>query len=191
MSLLRSTFRSDSATRRTANKCSSYTKKICYTSPMKILAIDPGYERLGIAILEKLPKVKERVLYSDCFKTSSKLTFKERLLLIGQEVERVIKKYEPEILSIETLYFTNNQKTAMNVAEARGVIIYEAMRHGLSLAEYTPLQIKIAVTGHGRSDKQQVISMIGRLVVIEKEIKHDDEYDAIAIGLTYCATAKF
>src|SRR5579864_7945969 len=163
---------------------------------MKILAIDPGYERLGIAVLEKVPKSKpfdktqgrEKVLYSDCFKTSSKIPFKERLLLIGQEVERIIKEYKPEVLSIETLYFTNNQKTAMQVSEARGVVIYEAARSGLQISEHTPLQIKIAVTGHGRSDKDQVISMIGRLVIIEKKIRHDDEYDAIAIGLTYLAT---
>jgi len=155
---------------------------------MKILSIDPGYERLGIAILEKNGGEKETLLYSDCFKTSSKNTFEKRLVQIGQEVKRLIEEYEPVALAIENLFFENNQKTAMHVAETRGVLMYEAVSHGLTLHEFTPLQIKAAVTGSGRADKRAVISMIERLVVIDKEIKHDDEYDAIACGLTFFAT---
>ena len=155
---------------------------------MIIISIDPGYERLGIAILEKNGGGKEKLLYSDCFKTSPKDPFEERLVLIGKEVKKLIEEYKPEALAIENLFFENNQKTAMHVAETRGVLMYEAVSHGLTLHEFTPLQIKAAVTGSGRADKKQVISMIGRLVVIEKEIKHDDEYDAIACGLTFFAT---
>ena len=156
---------------------------------MIILGIDPGYERLGIALLEKNKgDKKEKVLYSDCFKTSAKLSFAERLVFLGQEIEQLIKKYNPEILSIETLFFTNNQKTAMNVAEVRGTLIYIAKKSGLVIKEFTPQQVKVAVSGYGKGDKKHVADMVCKLVVIEKEIKHDDEYDAIAIALTAFAT---
>ncbi len=152
---------------------------------MIILGIDPGYERLGIAVLSKKQgDRKEKVVYSDCFKTSAKIPFPERLLLIGKEVERIINIYSPECLSIETLFFTNNQKTAMMVAEVRGVLLYEAMKKGMSVGEYTPLQVKSAVSGYGKGDKRQVTDMVRKLVLIEREIKHDDEFDAIAIALT-------
>ena len=98
---------------------------------MKLLAIDPGYERVGIAILEKEKGGTEFLVYSDCFKTSAKIPFHERITLIGIEVERVIKKYKPTALAIEKLYLTTNQKTAMQVAEARGVIIYSSSKLGL------------------------------------------------------------
>ena len=156
---------------------------------MRILAIDPGYERVGIAIIEKNPgERKETLLYSDCFKTSAKLAFVTRLTHIGQELERLIDEYQPQALAIETLFFSNNQKTAMRVSEARGVMIYTMASRSLPVHEYTPLQIKIAVTGHGKSDKKQVIAMTPRLIDIKKEIAHDDEYDAIAIGLTCIAS---
>lgn len=152
---------------------------------MIILGIDPGYERLGIAVLEKNQgDKKEKVLYSDCFKTSAKLPFVERLLLLGKEVEKLIKQYSPEVFAIESLFFTNNQKTAMMVAEVRGALLYQAMCAGIAILEFTPLQIKMAAAGYGQADKKQVTDMVKKLVVIEKEIKHDDEYDAIAIALT-------
>ena len=157
---------------------------------MKIISIDPGYERVGIAIVEKNGSDKEKLIYSDCFQTSSKSPITERFLLIGKEVERVIKKYEPEAMAIETLFFNSNQKTAMKVSEARGIIIYQALANELEVFEYTPLQIKIAITGYGRGDKKQVIAMLPHLIKIEKIIKYDDEYDAIAIGLTHLACCK-
>jgi crossover junction endodeoxyribonuclease RuvC len=127
---------------------------------MRILGIDPGYERLGVAVLEKNKgDKKEKVIFSECFKTSSKLDFSERLLLIGDEVNKIIKKYKPEILSIETLFLTTNQKTVMHVAEARGVILYEAIKNDLKIFEASPLQIKMATTGYGKADKNQVIKM--------------------------------
>lgn len=156
---------------------------------MRILSIDPGFERLGIAIIERPsgPGAKDILLYSDCFKTSAKLAFSERLVLIGTEINRIITEYAPTILAIETLFFTNNQKTAMNVSEARGVVMYEAARNGLEILEYTPLQIKMATTGYGKSDKGQIIFMIPKLIRIQKAIQHDDEYDAIAAGITCLA----
>ena len=161
---------------------------------MRILGIDPGFERLGIAILEKGGKPfdsaqgKELVIFSECFKTSAKLEFAQRLKLIGEEVRTVIKKYKPEVLAIETLFFTTNQKTVMRVAEARGVCVYEAKSAGLKIFEASPLQIKIAVTGYGRATKEQMTKMIRMLVEINKNKTSDDELDAIAIALTAFAT---
>lgn len=158
---------------------------------MRIISIDPGYERLGIAIIEKNLKEKEVLLYSDCFKTSSKLPHEKRLGLIGLEIKKIIEEFKPEALALESLFFSSNQKTAITVAEARGVILYEASVHNLPVYEYGPGQIKVAVTGYGKSDKNQIISMIPRLIKINKEIKHDDEYDAIAVGLTCFAIERF
>lgn len=157
---------------------------------MRILAIDPGFERVGIAIVEQKEK-NVSLVFSGCFKTSAKISLHERLYLIGQEVERVIKKYKPEVLAIEKLYFTTNQKTAMGVSESRGVIIYSASCLGLKTFEYTPPQIKVAVTGYGKADKNMVMSMVPKLIKINKSIKSDDELDAIAIGLTCLAHEKF
>lgn len=170
---------------------------------MKILGIDPGYERLGIAVLEKNKgDRKETLVYSNCFKTSAKLSLPERIFLLGQEIESVIKKHSPEKLAIEKLYFENNAKTAMGVSEARGAIIYIAKSHGLEILEYTPLQIKNAVTGYGKATKPQVHTMVSRLINLPEKIKparnathnvaggQDDEIDAIAVAITGFASSK-
>lgn len=162
---------------------------------MRMISIDPGYERVGIAIIEKSPNLEtgfpsERLVYSECFKTSKDLSIPERLFLIGQEVDSLIKKYKAEAMAIETLFFTTNKKTVMGVSEARGVIMYQALLNKIPVFEYTPLQIKIAVTGYGRGDKKQVIDMVHQLIKVEKIIKYDDEYDAIAVGLTHLASVR-
>lgn len=159
---------------------------------MRIISIDPGYERLGVAVLEKEKKNKEVLIFSECFKTSNKLPHNERLALIGSRIREVIKKYKPNALATEKLYFSGNQKTAMLVAEARGVILYAGTSMGLSVFEYTPNQVKIAITGYGRSEKKQIISMVQKLISLPQgvtlgKVKSDDEFDAIAIGLTHFA----
>src|SRR3989344_9408175 len=156
---------------------------------MKILAIDPGFEKLGIAILERVGG-KDVVLHSECFHTSAKLPFPEPLNALGARASAVIKKWKPQALAIETLYFEKNLKTAMRVAEARGVIIYESARAGLSVYEYTPLQVKIAVTGWGRADKKSVMNMVSKLIQLKNKKYSDDELDAVAIGLTHLASAR-
>lgn len=158
---------------------------------MKILGIDPGYERIGIAIIDKNKGEKERLIFSECFKTSAKISFEERILLIGQKIGDTIKEYKPEILAIETLFLNTNQKTVMHVSEARGVIIYEAIKNGLGLFEATPPQIKIATTGYGRADKKDVLKMVRLLIEIDENKKSDDELDAIAIALTAFAHLKY
>lgn len=168
---------------------------------MRILGIDPGFERLGVSILEKPARnafsianaggnkgdKKEKILFSECFKTSAKLEFPERLLSIGKEIKKVIKKFKPEILAIETLFLTTNQKTVMHVAEVRGVVMYEASLAGLKIFEASPPQIKIATTGYGKANKEQVMKMVKVLVNIDNSKKSDDELDAIAIALTASA----
>ena len=159
---------------------------------MKILGIDPGYERLGVAVLEKnLGDKKEKIIFSECYKTSAGLEFSERLLLIGKKIKTIIKDYRPTVLSVETLFLNTNQKTVMQVAGVRGVIIYEASCAGLKIFEASPPQIKIATTGYGASDKRQVMKMVKMLVDIDNSKKSDDEMDAIAIALTAFACLKF
>jgi crossover junction endodeoxyribonuclease RuvC len=159
---------------------------------MRILGIDPGFERLGIAILESASaksygetkkKHEHVVIFSECFKTSSKLEFSERLVLIGNRIEEIIEKFKPEVLAIETLFLNTNQKTVMRVSEARGVVLYEAKKANLEIIELSPLQIKMATTGYGRSDKAQIMKMVKMLVSIDKNVKSDDELDAIAVAL--------
>ena len=152
---------------------------------MRILGIDPGFERLGVAVLEKNKgEAQERVIFSECFKTPASLEFPERLARLGEETRRVIKKYRPDILAIETLFLSVNQKTAMRVAEARGVIIYESASAGLRIFEASPLEIKMAITSYGKADKKQVLKMVKMLVAMDASKKSDDEMDAVAVALT-------
>ena len=155
----------------------------------RILAIDPGFERVGIAIVAKENR-KEILIYSCCFRTSRKDSFAVRIRNVGNEIDRIIKKFKPEALAIETLFFNTNQRTVMNVAEARGVIMYECSQAQMKIFEYSPLQIKIAVTSYGKSTKDQVIMMTRKLIDIGNAVTSDDEIDAIAIGLTCFAHEK-
>lgn len=155
---------------------------------MRILSIDPGYERLGIAILEK-ENSKENLIYSECFKTKSSDKHNVRLGLIQNKITEIIKEFKPKQLAIETLFFSNNQKTALLVSESRGVIIATSTNLGLEVFEYSPQAIKIGVTGYGKSDKNAVIKMIDMIIQPKKEIEHDDEYDAIACGITHLANS--
>lgn len=166
--------------------------KIIPRTEKTIISIDPGYERLGIAILKKDLQGKIHLVHSECFKTLATETFADRLLDIGLYVQKIIQTHKPTSISIESLFLQNNQKTVMKVSETKGVLIYIARSLGLSVFEFTPLQIKSAVTGSGRSDKTSVQKMV---MVQVPEIKNkikilDDEYDAIACGLTYFALEK-
>jgi crossover junction endodeoxyribonuclease RuvC len=155
-------------------------------TPQIILGVDPGVERVGVAIVSK-QEGRDFLVYSDCIRTAATLPLHQRAAHIGSEIARLVAEFSPTILSIEKLYFNTNQKTAMAVAEVRGVIIYEATRHGLVIDEFTPLEIKVAVTGYGRSEKRQVQEMVKKLVHFDKKKAVDDEFDAIAIALTSIA----
>lgn len=156
----------------------------------RIIGIDPGYDRCGFAVVEKDPLGKEKLLFSECFVTKKSLPFLERLKLVGARFEELIGRFEPDIAGIEKLYFENNQKTAMAVSEVRGALLYIATTQDLPLYEYTPLQVKVAVSGHGRSDKKQVAAMVARLLALKTPLRYDDEYDAIALALTASASVR-
>ncbi len=162
---------------------------------MKIIGIDPGYDRLGVAIIEKSAnqtKQKEVVLFSTCITTSPKDSIYERFKQIGDEIARLLETYKPDALAIETLFITKNQKTVMRVSEVRGIIIYLALKAGVPVFEYGPMEIKMAITSDGSSDKSRIIKMIPLLVDLSKISKKalDDEYDAIAVALTHSACAR-
>ena len=159
---------------------------------MRVLAFDPGYERLGVAVLEK-EKGKEKLVFSDCIRTSPKLTFAQRLAELGTAVEKILKNHKPTCVAIENLYFETNAKTAMNVAAVRGMLLYIAAAHGLPVHEYTPLQVKVAITGYGRSDKKAVDFMVRKILgaaALPAGRQVDDEMDAIAVGITCLASIR-
>lgn len=157
---------------------------------MIVLGIDPGYDRLGLAVIEQINQ-KPSLLFSTCLTTDKKQPFSERLLAVGSEIEKIISNWSPDLIAVEKLFFSLNQKTAMAVAETRGVIIYLGAKNNLPIIEYTPPEIKVCVTSYGSANKKQIIEMIPRLITVNKIIKHDDEYDAIAVALTHLAHSSF
>jgi crossover junction endodeoxyribonuclease RuvC len=132
---------------------------------------------------------KTTLIHSECF-TPPKGEVPERLLAVALKVEELIQTYKPSSLAIESLFFNKNQKTAIHVAEARGAITVAAMRNGVSVHEYSPQAVKIAVTGSGNAAKDGVIRMVERLVTLPKQKRLDDEYDAIALGIAHTSTLR-
>lgn len=157
---------------------------------MKVLGIDPGYGRCGVAVVEKLGGGKEMLLYSACIETSASVEFPERLVQVTGECARLIERFAPEHIALEKLFFQKNQKTAMHVAEVRGALLQLAAERGIPVAEYTPGEVKSAAAGNGAADKKSVIKMLHVLLKIDRTIKHDDEYDAIAIAITHLARSR-
>ena len=153
---------------------------------MRILAIDPGYDHVGIAIMEGSAS-KPELVHSECLVTNRADSREKRLAEIADRIKKIIKIYKPERVAIETLFFGVNQKTGLGVAESRGAIMAEAGRAHIAVHEFNPNSVKVAVTGYGASKKQGVTDMVKRLIKINKPIKYDDEYDAIAIGITALA----
>lgn len=152
----------------------------------RILGIDPGYGRIGIAIIEK-NNTTDKLIYSECFETDPKLPHSKRLLSLSLKIQDIIEKFKPQEMAVETLLFSKNQKTALQVSEARGVIINEGARRNLLIREFNPNEIKLAVTGYGKSDKKQIIQMVHKILKLEPKKRLDDEYDAIATALTCSA----
>lgn len=154
---------------------------------MKILGIDPGFERMGCAVIKK-ENVGEKLVFSTCLITDKKLPHEKRLLFLANELEKIIKKYRPDVLAVEKIFFFKNQKTIIGVAEARGMILYLAAKAKIPVMEFTPLEIKMAMTGYGRAEKAQLQKMAMAILNLKKAPKYDDEIDAIACALT-CSTA--
>ena len=142
-----------------------------------IIAIDPGYDRAGVAVIQD-----DTLVYSDCIETNKKDVHEKRLAQVYETLEQVIKKWNPTHVAVETLFFSNNKTTAIKVAEARGVIILLAGQHDLKLIELSPQEVKLAMTGTGNADKKQVQKMTALTLGIGTRGKLDDEIDAIALG---------
>lgn len=153
---------------------------------MRVLGIDPGYDRLGVAVIERATG-KDTVIYSGCIETDRSLSLPTRHKVAGDALVTLLATYTPDLLGIETLFFNKNVKTAIGVAEARGMILYLAQASGCTICEVSPQQVKVAVTGYGKSDKEAVRSMLRHLVGKVPVQALDDEYDAIAVGITALA----
>ena len=157
---------------------------------MRILGIDPGFAITGYSIIDYIGN-KFYLRTSGAILTEAKTSFPLRLEKIYNELTEIIETYKPEAMSIEELFFNNNAKTAINVAQARGVILMTARIHKIDIFEYTPLQIKQAVTGYGRADKMQVQRMVKMILNEEKLPKLDDITDSMAIAIGHAHSAKF
>lgn len=155
-----------------------------------ILAIDPGTATTGYAILKKKAAGIELVSCG-CITTPAKDSPAKRLLTISKDLERLITKYHPQELVVEQLFFAKNTTTAMAVGQARGVVLLAGAKASLEIGEYTPLQVKQAVTGFGQATKQQVQKMVKNILHLEKVPRPDDAADAIAVGLCHLQTKYF
>jgi len=157
---------------------------------MIIIGIDPGIATTGFGLVKKTKNKKARVIDYGCITTSPDLFSGERLRILNNELTKLINKYKPKVMAVENIYFFKNLKTAMPVSQAKGVILLTAAKKKIPVYEFTPLQMKMAVTGYGKAEKKQVQKMIKVLLNLEEEPKDkdkrsDDATDALGIALCY------
>ena len=155
---------------------------------MKIVGIDPGYAIVGWGVLN-YAQSRFTTLDYGAITTSSTMQFEQRLLAIYQGLDEIFTVHKPDAVAVEKLFFTTNQKTAIDVAQARGVILLCATQHGIPCYQYTPLQVKQAVVGYGKAVKSQVMEMTKRLLNLKQIPKPDDTADALAIAICHAHTA--
>lgn len=151
---------------------------------MKILGIDPGTATVGWGIIEEVNGKPKAIAYGH-IATDKALPMPLRLQEIRDDLAVIIKEYQPDRAAVEELFFFNNQKTVITVAEARGVILLTLADFSLSIAEYTPLEVKQSLTNYGRADKTQMQQMVQRLLSLKEIPKPDDAADALAIALCH------
>lgn len=155
---------------------------------MKILGIDPGYAIVGYGVIQS-ENGKYRPLQYGAVTTKAGMDFGQRLLGIYDGISAVIETTKPDSVAIEKLFFQNNQKTAIGVAEARGVILLACIKAGVHIFEYTPLQIKVAITGYGRAQKPQIMAVTKALLGLAEMPKPDDVADALALAICHSRIA--
>jgi crossover junction endodeoxyribonuclease RuvC len=155
---------------------------------LRILGIDPGLATMGFGVIDSVNSRSTVVDYGVIL-TSKDETLPTRLALLEKGVKSLIEKYKPDEIALEELFFNNNVKTAIDVAQARGVILLVAQKLKIPIFEYTPLQVKTAVTGYGKAKKPQVMEMTRRLLNLEEVPKPDDTADALAIGICHAQAA--
>ncbi len=151
---------------------------------MRIIGIDPGYAIVGFGIVE-YTGMKFQVIEYGAITTAAEMDFSARLKVIFEDLTTVLVKYKPQYMSIEKLFFNTNQKTGIDVAQARGVIMLAATLMEIPIFEYTPLQVKQSVVGYGKAEKKQVMEMTRRILDLEKIPKPDDTADALAIAICH------
>ena len=157
---------------------------------MRILGIDPGIAIVGYGVVDKEGNRYKTVAY-DAVTTRAHTPLEERLLLVYKGIDEIIKMYKPDAMSIEELFFNNNAKTAVAVGQARGVILLAAVQNGIPIYEYTPLQVKQALTGYGRASKSQIQQMMKSILGLESVPKPDDVADALAIAVCHGNSMRF
>ena len=151
---------------------------------MRILGIDPGYATIGFGLIEAQRAQMHMVTYG-AITTPAGLPLSRRLLQIGMDMEELIRQLKPDVVAVEELFFNTNITTGIAVAHGRGVILYAAEKCGIPLYEYTPSQVKVAVTGYGKAEKHQVMDMTKRLLKLKTTPKPDDAADALALALCH------
>ena len=151
---------------------------------MRILGIDPGYATVGYGVVD-IQGGRYHSVEHGAIVTRPEEDFPRRLEIIFDAAYSVMQKYRPQALSLEKLFFANNKTTAIGVAEARGVILLAARKAGVPVYEYTPMQVKQAVTGYGGAQKPQVQEMVRRLLCLQSVPKPDDTADALAMAITH------
>ncbi len=154
---------------------------------MRILGIDPGFGRIGYGVIEERGSSWVHVTHG-CIETSAEKTFTERLLELRVVLQKIIKECEPSRAAVEELFFYNNAKTAINVGQARGVILLTCIDAKLPIDEFTPHEVKQAIAGHGKAEKTEVQRMVSLQLGLKEVKMQDDAYDALAIALTSGAT---
>ena len=157
---------------------------------MLVIGIDPGVAVTGYALVEEVGTTY-CCLKSGCIRTASDLPSAMRLAAIFEQVTELVKEHQPQALVIEKIFFSKNVRTAFQVGEARGVIMLAAARLGLSVYEYTPLQVKQAVAGYGKAEKVQVQKMVQLLLKLTHQPAVDDEADAMAVALCHLQSHRF
>ena len=157
---------------------------------MRILGIDPGYAITGYSIIDYQGN-KFKLVDSGAITTNAKESFPLRLTKIYDDLNLIIDEFKPDAISVEELFFNNNAKTAINVAQARGVVLIVGCKRNIPTFEYTPLQIKQAVTGYGRADKIQVQRMVKTILNVEKLPKLDDTTDSMVAAICHAHSSKF
>lgn len=155
-------------------------------APKRILGIDPGTGILGFGVIDVDGRGKATLIDGGVIRTPVNQPDSERLSTIYDELHEIITELKPQIMSVEKLFFAQNVTTAMSVSQARGVVLLCGKQHSMELYEYTPLQIKMAITGYGKADKKQVQEMVRIILDLDEVPKPDDCADAIAAALT-CA----
>ena len=157
---------------------------------MRILGIDPGFAITGYSIIDYQGN-KFKLIDSGAVTTKAGESFTLRLTKIYDDLSMIIDEYKPDAISVEELFLNNNVKTAINVAQARGVVLVVGCQKQIPTYEYTPLQIKQAVAGYGRADKIQVQKMVKAILNVEKLPKLDDTTDSMAAAICHAHSARF